>query len=379
MQLPPISPLISPNQDDNLDQVNDHTADTVAIHEDEIKRSKVVKKRWKLVLNYVTFLALVGLVYILRHQILNTITNFSRINPWALLLMIPCQALNYHSYTKLYQSFFAILGKKVEFRPMLRVVSELNFVNNVFPSGGITGFSYFGLRMRGLGISTGQATLVQMMRFALVFISFQILLFVGLLTLAIGGRASNLTILVSGSLATLLVVLTLVVAYIIGSKQRINSFFTFITQLINRLIQLVRPKHPETINIASAQRLFNDLHENYLLLKSKYREVARPLAYALLANVAEIMTIYAVYVAFGHYVNPGAVIIAYAIANFAGLVSVLPGGVGIYEALMTAVLATAGVPPGVSIPVTVMYRIVNMLLQLPAGYYFYHKTVIHED
>jgi uncharacterized protein (TIRG00374 family) len=85
-----------------------------------------------------------------------------------------------------------------------------------------------------------------------------------------------------------------------------------------------------------------------------------------------------VFLAFGETVNPGAVIIAYAVANFAGLVSVLPGGVGIYEALMTAVLATAGVPPAVSIPVIIMYRILTMIIQLPIGYYFYHKFVNEE-
>ncbi len=71
-------------------------------------------------------------------------------------------------------------------------------------------------------------------------------------------------------------------------------------------------------------------------------------------------------------------IIAYAIANFAGLISIAPGGVGIYEGIMTAVLASAGVAAGVSIPVTIMYRILNMAIQLPPGYYFYHKTV-HDD
>ena len=91
------------------------------------------------------------------------------------------------------------------------------------------------------------------------------------------------------------------------------------------------------------------------------------------------MTIYVVYIAFGHYVNIGAVIIAYAIANFAGMVSVLPGGIGIYEALMTAVLATAGVKPELSIPVTIMYRVLNMLIQLPPGYYLYHKFLSGSD
>jgi uncharacterized protein (TIRG00374 family) len=82
-----------------------------------------------------------------------------------------------------------------------------------------------------------------------------------------------------------------------------------------------------------------------------------------------------VYIAFGHLVNFGAVILAYAVANFAGLVSILPGGIGIYEGLMTLVLAAAGIPSRLSLPVTVMYRVLNMLVQLPPGYYLYHKAL----
>ena len=82
-----------------------------------------------------------------------------------------------------------------------------------------------------------------------------------------------------------------------------------------------------------------------------------------------------VYIAFGQWVNPGAIILAYAVANFAGLIAVLPGGVGVYEALMTAVLASAGIPVAVSLPVTIMYRILTILMQLPIGYFYYHKAI----
>jgi uncharacterized protein (TIRG00374 family) len=82
-----------------------------------------------------------------------------------------------------------------------------------------------------------------------------------------------------------------------------------------------------------------------------------------------------VYLAFGEWVNIGAVILAYSVANFAGLVSVMPGGVGIYEAIMTGVLAAAGVPARLSLPVTVMYRVLSTLIQLPIGYYFYNKSL----
>lgn len=337
------------------------------------------QKKWKLILNVATLVALAILIYAVRDQIANTISRLGEVNGWPLFLMLPAQYLNYYSYSNMYKSLLAILDEKVSFKFMFRVTSELNFVNNVFPSGGVSGFSYFGLRMRGAGITSGKATLVQMMRFILIFVSFQVLLFSGLLILALNGGVNNLVILIAGSLSTLLLVGTVGVAFIVGSKKRINSFFTYITKVANKLIHIIRPKHPETINIKRVEKLFTELHENYLVFKKKPGLLKKPLMYALLANTAEIMTIYVVYIAFGQWVNPGAVIIAYAIANFAGLISVLPGGIGIYEALMTAVLASAGVPAGVSLPVTVMYRILNMTIQLPPGYVLYHKAVQDND
>ena len=76
------------------------------------------------------------------------------------------------------------------------------------------------------------------------------------------------------------------------------------------------------------------LHDNYLILKRHHRELRRPLGYGILANLTELATIYIVFVANGYWPNPGAIIIGYAVASFAGIVSVVPGGVGLFEALM---------------------------------------------
>ncbi len=332
------------------------------------------KKRWKLILNVITFGALVLLVYLTWPQIKETVSNLGRVNAWALLLIIPLQILNYDAYTRMYRAMFRIIGRTTSYWEMYRTALELNFVNHVFPSGGVSGISYFSVRLKPLGISTAQSTLVQIMKFVFLFLSFEILLAFGLLSLAIFGEVSGLTLIIGASLVTLLAVMTAGLAFVVGSKQRINSFFTYTTKSINRLINIVRPKHPETINIERVRRVFTELHENYKLLKRDYRALKAPLLYGLVANITEVLTVYAVYLAFGHAINIGAIILAYAVANFAGLVSVLPGGVGIYEALMTAVLAAAGVPPGVSIPVTVMYRVISMTIQTIPGYYFYHKA-----
>lgn len=326
---------------------------------------------WKKVLTFGTLFALGALIYFSRDKISDTILNIQNVHAWVLLLMIVWQLLNYHSYTQMYRALYKLLKTKIEYWPMYKASVELNFVNHVFPSAGVAGFSYFAFRMKQEGAPASQSTLIQMMRFVLVFISFQILLFSGLVILAIDGKANNFTMLVAGSIATALAIGTAIAMYIAGNKARINAFTVGLTKLLNRAIQVVRPKHPETINVEWVRRLFLDLHEDYLILRKNLGALRRPFIFSFFANFTEVATIYMVFLAFGEPVNIGAVILAYAVANFAGLVSVLPGGIGIYEALMAGVLATAGVPPEIGIPATIMYRILSMAIQLPPGWYLY--------
>jgi putative heme transporter len=335
-----------------------------------------LRRRWKLVLNVVTVAALLILVYAIRHQLGDTFRRLGQVHGWVLLLIIPVELLNYHAQARLYQRLFAIVGNRLSYKHLFKVSLELNFVNHVFPTGGVTGLSYFTLRVReGKELSGAKATLVHVMKVGLYILSFEIVLLFGVLALAVMGRVNNLVMLVSGSLATLMLVFTVGFFFILGSRQRINGFFTGLTKALNWLIHIVRRRQPETINIDQARRVFDDFHENYLEIKQSLPRLKAPFMYALLADVTEVAAVYVVYLAFGKLVNVGAVILAYAIANFAGLISVLPGGIGVYEALMTAVLASTGIPPGVSLPVTVTYRIANSLVQLPPGYFFYQKAV----
>jgi uncharacterized protein (TIRG00374 family) len=333
------------------------------------------QSRWRFFLTIGTFVGLLILVFALRHQIADVIKNLGKINIFFLLLLIPLQVINYDAYARLYMRIFEILGTKVRYRALYRLSLELTFVNHILPSGGISGISYFSVRMRNEGVSATQATLAQIMKFMLLFISFQPLLVLALLLLALRGHANSFILILASSLITLLLVGTFIGIYIIESRQRIKSFLTFGTKFLNWSIGLVRRKHPETISIHRAQDAFIELHDNYMILKKNSSQLKMPFLYALIANITEIAAVYVVYIAFGELVNVGAVIMGYAVANFAGLISVLPAGIGIYEGLMTATLAATGIPASLSIPVTLMYRVLNMIIQIIPGYYFYQKSV----
>ena len=333
------------------------------------------KAHWKLIITVATLAALGLLIYGLRDEIHEVLTDLGKVNSAALLLMIPLQIINYDAYVRLYRSFFAILDEKVQYWPMYKVSTELNFVNQILPSGGVSGISYFSIRLRGLGVSGSKATLAQVTKLFLLFVSFQPLLIVGVLLLAARGHAGSFVMLVAGALITLLIVGTLLGLYIIESRKRISSTLLFLTRLTNGFIHLFRRHSAETINLVGAEESFNNLHDNYVILKKNWRALKMPFVHTMVANITEIAKLYVVYVAFGEFVNVGAVILAYSVANFAGLISVLPAGIGIYEALMTGVLVATGIPASLSIPVTIMYRVLSMTLVLVPGYYFYHKAI----
>jgi uncharacterized protein (TIRG00374 family) len=338
-------------------------------------KNSFLKRNWRTIVTVATIVSLLVLLIAIREQVVETFQNLGKVNVWVLLLLLPLTALGYHAQAKIYQHLFGLLGNKLSYGLMVKVALELNFINTVFPSGGVSGISYFGVRLRGQEITGTRASLVQMIRLLLVFGSFEILLIVGLLMMAIGGQANDLVILVAGSISTLLVVGTVGFLAILRSERRIHATFSFITAALNKLIHFFKRSQPETISTERAERIVQDLHENYKTIETNYKKLQAPFWWSLVLNISAILSIYVVYIAFDAWVNLGAIILAYSVANFAGLVSVLPGGIGIYEALMTGVLAAAGIPAALSLPVTVMFRVLSTLIQVPPGYVLYHRAV----
>lgn len=336
---------------------------------------KHLTRDFKFWLNIITLAALGFLVFISWDQIREAFGNLASLNTWALILLIPVQALSYFAVARLYKDFFDAQGDHIGTKTMYKIALELNFVNHVFPSGGVSGFSYLSIRMKQLGVTTAKSTLAQILRFALTFLSFIAILLFGMVVLAFGKNTSPLIVLISSTIIFSTIAGAGVGIFIISKARRIKAFVSWLPKFLNYIGRYFK-KGKDLIDMGRVERVLEELHADYKVLSKDMRLVKWLLVWALLINAAEIMTIYIVYIAFGSLINPGALIIAYAVANFAGLIAVLPGGVGVYEGLMTAVLASAGVNKGLALSATVAYRILTMAVFLPVGYVFYRQAVL---
>lgn len=332
------------------------------------------KTNWKLWLNLFTLGALAFLVVVAWPDIYDALQKSKGLNIWPLLAMIPLLVFFYIGLSEFFYHFFKVLKCRVERKLLLPAVAELNFVNHVFPSGGLSGFSYFTWRLKPYDISTARSTLAQLGRFAFGFIVHIVLMFIALILLAADGKANGLVIFVITVVVVTLMFLTAVIIYVIGSKDRIVGFSKKLARIFNTIFHKFGKKR-EIIRLSRVEQTFLELHEDYLLIKHNILEMRASAFWMILAVIFEMALLYVVFVAHGEWVNPGVVVVALVISSVAGLIAALPGGLGVFEPIMTTLFISMGISPGLALSVTLIFRIITLVLTLIMGYPTYQLAI----
>src|SRR3546814_2553613 len=102
------------------------------------KNSHFCRLQWKLLVTIVTIIALLFFIWVIRDQLVETWQTIGQVRWWFLLLIVPLLAWKYDAQARLYQALFYIVGNKYTYRQMYETSLELNFINSVFPSGGVS-------------------------------------------------------------------------------------------------------------------------------------------------------------------------------------------------------------------------------------------------
>lgn len=71
--------------------------------------------------------------------------------------------------------------------------------------------------------------------------------------------------------------------------------------------------------------------------------------------------------AFGYWVNPDGLLVAFGLANVLAVIPITPGGLGVVEATLTSLLVGFGTPRGIATVGVVAYRLINFWLPIPLG------------
>jgi len=327
----------------------------------------------------ITLILLAVVVFFGRNLIVEAWGLMGQVNIWILLLLIPIQFISYYAIGEVMFSYLRSKGdlKNMSRFKMARISLELNFVNHIVPVPAAAGFSYLGWMLKKYDVGVGRATMAQLIRYVLSFLSFVSLLIIAVVVVAFDYKISK-SIIISVSLAIFFaVVLFGFLIFAISSKKRVLSLSKFIIKTVNKFIGIFNfKKKKKLLESSKTNSFFIELHQDYVEILKEKKILLVPFAWAILNMLLDAFLILVAFWALGFWVNPAALFIAFCLSSIVTLVfSVTPGGAGVYETVMIAFLASTGVPPEVAVAGTLLARAALLLGTIGFGYLFYQLTI----
>ena len=121
------------------------------------------------------------------------------------------------------------------------------------------------------------------------------------------------------------------------------------------------------VDAPALRRSFLQIADRLQALGEHRPILARALVWASANWLFDAASLWVFVGAFGKWVNPDGLIVAYGLANVLAAIPLTPGGLGVVEATATSLLVGFGTPRGVATLGVIAYRLVNFWLPIPVG------------
>lgn len=342
------------------------------------------KHKWfsfRAILFLLTFLLVGYVVYQNWPDIVETFYHIREANGFVLMLLIPEQLFMYYACG---QIFFSYLKHRRDVRKfsngeILKISTELNFVNHAIPAGGVGGLAFLTYRLSPYGVSAGQAGFLYLFRYAMTTVINYIQALIAIMfLLGLGLIPEGAKWIIPVALLMNLGVFLFLwfVVFVAISKRRIDFFSNVVVKASNGLIWLVTFGYKRTLLKSSKiQSYFLDIHESVQIAKKNKAYLKTPALWGLIFSFSEIATYWIVAISLGRPELLPFIMVGEAIGSvFDGIVPY-----GLYELGMAGVMIALGVDFPTATIVTVMTRVITLLFTIASGSYPYYEAIRGKD
>lgn len=298
------------------------------------------------------------------------------------VLILPLiQIVNYGLVGEYYRRMFGIFGSTISRPRAWGIVAAMNFVNQILPSGGISGISYLAYGFRAT-VDIGKTTLIQFGRYIYAFMAYSVLGPVALLVLLLQDQTSEFSGVIEEATNNTAVIIVMIAFICIVVGTFVFLVRADLSHKTGRTLQkgvswvkqhIFRKDSP--VELTFLRNLHREFRDGIQFLTSQGKAAVVPFFFMLLSALCELLIVYASLLAVGIHISIGVVFIAFVAANMVGVISIIPGDVGVHEATMLIVLTAFGVPEPATLSAILLYRVFNKVIFLPIGFYFYSNIL----
>ena len=345
-----------------------------------MKSNKLVQnlKSPRILLTVATLVALVLIIFLSKDELAKAIGLLGQANIGLLLLLIPFQIIVYFSGGEMIFSYLRRkkLIKHISWFEQTRIALELNLVNHIFPSGGISGISYATWRMHKLGVNSVKSTFAQMIRYVSWFVALMILMVLAVAVLALDGQVNRYIVSSSFILLIIVVVLTFWLMLVLSSEKRMLKTAKSVVRIGNKLIRILTfGKMNRRLEIKTVEQFFIEMHMDFEELAADKGSLVGPLLWGAVLAIFDVLMFVTAFWALGYAVNPAILLVGYGVAGLVSIVAITPGGAGVYEVIMIFFLTMAGISADVAIAGIVLTRAILLTGTIVFGYMFYQQAL----
>jgi len=321
---------------------------------------------WSRFLLILIAFAVVATIFLGFSELEKIVNLIKSANPFYLLLALLTQLFVYVFKAKVYQTALSLFGKKESVKSVLNTVLVALFINRVFPSLGMSDNAYLITDFKKRGLPIGQAALISVIEVLSSFVVFSVLLFGSAIFLSF---TENLQKWQAGLLVLTLTAVTVfwfVLFFILLRKAILEKVVRQILKISSFVFKHKIPTDGVTQNIedvANGRGVVWQKKEKFLVM----------CFWQLLMPLFDSFTIFLIFASIGVSVGYQVVLVALVFAVFLNTISLIPGGIGSFEAAMILTLNSLKVPFEVAVTVTLMFRLFNYWMTIPLGFWFYRK------
>lgn len=287
-----------------------------------------------------------------------------KINKGWLILALVAELLSYASAAWLLGIIFHRLGHKLAFFTRYKISSIAAFTIHFLPLGvaGEAAFEYSFLKRRK--VDSGSILLMWILRWLFNYSGFFILFLVGLILVPTYPKMPVSPKIISPVIFILILSIVLYIIYLYTHK---DKFFQVWTKLFNFLNQLIVKFKKKAIDEQKQKEIFEDIYQGIGLFGKQKRSSAFAILAGILYWLGDITCLYFVFQSFGFTISWGVLLFGYCASTLLGIVSAVPGGMGITEGSMALIFTSMGVPATLALTAVLVFRLFSFWIWIPIG------------
>ncbi len=335
-----------------------------------MEKQKLAKKIFLVLgLLFVAFL-----IFIFIRELTSIIAAIREAKWYWLAVAVLLQIGTYVFLALLFYDIFLFFGYKIKFLRLFKVSFSLNYLNQTLPSLGLSGLYFMLLVLKKDGVSAGKSIIAGILYYIFIHFTFLFLLIYAFAQLFLREQLSRLEIL--ATIASIVLALLFVFAsiYFFRRKKLFKKILQWFIWPVRRFIlpfsnnQAGREELEKFLNV---DFLIDELSRNISVLNHAKMRMMWAFIYSFLIHLLDAATLYVLFLAFNFKVSFSVAIIGFVFGSLFAFISLIPAGIGVEEVSRGLIMTGFGVPLGIAMLASLVFRGLTFWFNIPLGAFTY--------